>query len=187
MGRKRRSGKYGAGKAKSEGKSSDPFAKASSRGQKPSLLSFEISEEADRAFIDAMESLDPTKIPGKDQASDEELLRAALTSGTRTKGKGSAPDLTLDLHGYTLSEANDVVGSKISEILVSKAGIVTLRVITGKGHHSGSGGSVLAKGVHTYVSSRFRLSIIRIDAAPADVTLGSLPIRGHFDVVLKCL
>lgn len=188
MGRKRRSGKYGAGKAKSGDSSSGshPSQRHSSR-PKPSALSFEISEEADRAFLEAMAGLDPSKIPGKDLQADEDAMRSALASGARGRAKTGSPDITLDLHGYTLSEANDIVGNKISEILVSKAGVVTLRVITGKGHHSGAGGSVLAKGVHSYVEQRFRKSIERIDSAPADVIVGNLPIRGHFDVVLRCL
>ncbi len=186
MGRKRRSGKYGAGKAKSGGSSSGSHS-AAPRQSKAPAISFEIGEESDRAFLEAMEGLDPSRIPEKDQKSDEEALRAALAAGTRAKAKGGAADITIDLHGYTLSEANEIVGNKISEILVSKAGIVTLRVITGKGHHSGAGGSVLAKGVHSYVEQRFRKSIERMDSAPADVIVGNLPIRGHFDVVLRCL
>ena len=186
MGRKRRSGKYGAGKAKSGGSSSGLQA-SSSRAPKASAISFEISAEADQAFLDAMDGLDPSKIPGKEEQSDEDLMRGALSGGARAKAKSNSPDYTVDLHGYTLSEANDIVGNKISEILVSKAGIVTLRIITGKGHHSGAGGSVLAKDVHSYVQARFRKSIERMDSAPADVIVGNLPIRGHFDVVLRCL
>ena len=185
MGRKRRSGKYGAGKASSGGSSSS--AHFAPRQPKAPAISFEISEEADRAFIEAMAGLDPSKIPGKDLQTDEDAMRGALAVGARSRAKSSAPDITLDLHGYTLSEANDIVGNKISEILVSKAGIVTLRVITGNGHHSGPGGSVLAKGVHSYVEQRFRKAIERMDSAPADVIVGNLPIRGHFDVALRCL
>jgi len=186
MGRNRRSGKYGAGKAKTRETPSGARAN-SPRGLKQTAISFEISDEADRAFLEAMEGLDPSKIPGKDLQDEEETFRNAMASGAKGKSRTGAPDLTIDLHGYTLSEANEVVGNKISEILVSKGGFVTLRVITGKGHHSGVGGSVLAKGVHAYVEQRFRKSIERIDSAPADVTLGNLPIRGHFDVVLRCL
>jgi DNA-nicking Smr family endonuclease len=186
MGRKRRSGKYGAGKEKSMGSSFGSHANSPSVS-KAAAISFEISAEADQAFLDAMEGLDPSKIPGKEEPSDADLMRSALSGGTRAKGKGNSPDYTVDLHGYTLSEANDIVGSKISEILVSKGGIVTLRIITGKGHHSGAGGSVLAKDVHAYVQARFRKSIERMDSAPADVIVGNLPIRGHFDVVLRCL
>ena len=114
-------------------------------------------------------------------------MRSALLVSSRAKAKSNSPDYIVDLHGYSLSEANDIVGRKISAILVSKGGIVTLRVITGKGHHSGVGGSVLAKDVHAYVQARFHKSIERMDSAPADVIVGNLPIRGHFDVVLRCL
>lgn len=186
MGRKRRSGKYGAGKAKSGGSPSGAPASAP-RAAKGATISFDIGAEADQAFLDAVAVLDATKIPRKEEAFDEDPRRIAINGGNRAKAKSNSPDHVVDLHGYTLSEANDIVGNKISEILLSKDGLVTLRVITGKGHHSGVGGSVLAKDVHSYVQARFRKSIERIDSAPADVIIGNLPIRGHFDVVLRCL
>jgi DNA-nicking Smr family endonuclease len=172
MGRKRRKGKSGSGKD-NPGVSKVP------------AISFEIGEDADQAFIDAMKELDPSQIPGKDHLKDEDekSRRPAATP----RSKPGQPEFSIDLHGYTLSEAKDVVGSRLSQLIASQGGIIHIRIVTGKGRHSGREGSVLAREVHTYVVQRFQKFIQRIDSAPADVVVGDLPIRGHFDVVLRCL
>lgn len=169
MGRKRQKGKSGSGN--------------DNRGvSKVPSISFDISDEADRTFLEAMNTLDLSQIPAKDLKKDESSHKPAAAP----RSKPGAPTVTVDLHGCTLKEALEVVGNRISQLL-TQGGVIHLRVITGKGRHSGSDGSVLAKEVHKYVLQRFHKSIQRIDSAPSDVMVGDLPIRGHFDVVLRGL
>lgn len=172
MGRKRQKGKSGTG------------------GDNPRLpkvpsVSFDIGEEADQAFLDAMNTLDLSQIPAKDRKKDESpaVRKPAATPRSKTDG----PAISIDLHGYTLREALEVVGNRISQVVARESGTIHIRIVTGKGRHSGSEGSVLAKEVHKYVVQRFQKYIQRIDSAPADVMVGDLPIRGHFDVVLRGL
>lgn len=167
MGRKRQKGK----------------AEKDNRGApKATSVSFEIGADADQAFLDAMNTLDLTQIPAKDTKKDggDEARKPAAP-----RGKSDGPAISIDLHGYTLREALDVVGNRIAQLLARESGTIHVRVVTGKGRHSGSEGSVLAKEVHKYVVQRFQKSIQRIDSAPADVMVGNLPIRGHFDILLR--
>lgn len=92
---------------------------------------------------------------------------------------------TIDLHGLTVREANDELRRFLDRILGQRGGgKVTVRIITGKGIHSRDG-AVLPRECHDFVKQRYADSIVRIDDSPADVLLGGIPIRGHFDVVFK--
>lgn len=91
---------------------------------------------------------------------------------------------TLDLHGLTAEEARDEIRQFIDRLLSQTHGKFTVRIITGKGLHSRDG-AVLPRDSHYFVKQRYSDRIVRIDDSPADVLLGGIPIRGHFDVVLK--
>jgi hypothetical protein len=89
----------------------------------------------------------------------------------------------IDLHGLTVEQALSKLGRLIDEQL-QRAGKFELMVITGKGIRS-SGRPVLAREAWDFVSSRYMSQIERIEDSPAEVLLGGIPIRGHFNVVFK--
>lgn len=150
--------------------------------QKPApkaSVSIETGDAADRAFLEAMQAFDPASVPVKDTPDAAPLVRKRSQSGP------GQPDDVIDLHGFTLKEALDIVQARLAAALARSTGIIHIRIITGKGRHSGEGGSVLAREVHADVRRRFHNHIQRIDEAPAAVMVGDLPVRGHFDVWLR--
>ena len=125
-------------------------------------------------YLDRMPNFDPNEWKSdSDHASDRRK--------TATK---SSQDVQIDLHGLFLDEAIYKVDSKIRELLNSKAHIINLKVITGKGRHSGPEGGVLPKEIHSYVRKKFKKHIVRMEESPADCMINGLPFRGHFTVVL---
>jgi hypothetical protein len=59
-----------------------------------------------------------------------------------------------------------------------------VKIITGKGHHSQRGDSVLAKEIHSFVLQTFRHIILEIEDSPDQVRLAGIPLRGHFHVTI---
>jgi len=92
--------------------------------------------------------------------------------------------VVIDLHGHTVDEAKAEVDREIGRLSLVRGQRVHVRIITGKGRHS-QGEGVLPRAIHDYVSQRFARIIDKIDESPADLVLGELPMRGHFDVWLK--
>ena len=92
--------------------------------------------------------------------------------------------ISIDLHGLTVTEAETEIERKIQTLRRTQKHL-KLRIITGKGLHSAGGQGVLARDIHHFVKQRFGPSIVSIQESPLDVQLGGVPIRGHFDVVLK--
>lgn len=157
-------------------------SKPQGKPEKPSVT-IETGEAADRAFLEAMQDFDPSwEPPGEPDAEDRQAGRRRPAASPSPSGK---PDLVIDLHGYKLREALNIVHSRIGSALATATGIIHIRIITGKGRHSGDGGSVLAREVHADVRARYQRRIQRLDDAPTDVVVGDLPIRGHFDVWLR--
>lgn len=95
--------------------------------------------------------------------------------------KGNDLPLVLDLHGLTLDEAQRSIENNILSL---KRGRHRVRIITGRGHHSPKGQGVLAREIHGFVMTRFSNKIASIDASPHEITLGGMPIKGSFDVVI---
>ena len=126
-----------------------------------------ISEEEFRPSVSKM-----VEIPGNSESKPARKSRAGDTR------------LEVDLHGLTLSEAIQCLDAAIAKALAGAQREVTIKVITGKGLHSGPGGGVLAREIHSYVSARYGLIISRIDASPAEALLGGVPLRGYFVVTL---
>lgn len=91
--------------------------------------------------------------------------------------------IEIDLHGMTVDEAQRAVDAVIARL--PRGQEARLRIITGKGLHSGPEGGVLGRDIHYHVATRYRSAIVRLDESPADVRLGGVPIRGHFDVTLR--
>jgi DNA-nicking Smr family endonuclease len=138
-------------------------------------------EETSRAlFLNAMAELEGKALHDKDaawqKASSERLAG-------RTDKK--AANLSVDLHGLTLEEAKDFVCLRLEALLDEFSGQFTVTIITGKGKHSGPGGSVLAKEIHRFVRQRFDAQITYLEESPSDVIVGQFPLRGHFRVSLK--
>lgn len=106
---------------------------------------------------------------------------------SRKKRNQIDPDLTIDLHGLTISEAENVVEDELDQLIKIPGRKWRIRIVTGKGIHSNraGGNGTLSRAVHDFVQNRYFSQIVSIQDSPADVLLGDLPIRGHFDVVLK--
>jgi DNA-nicking Smr family endonuclease len=104
-----------------------------------------------------------------------------ILSKPRSKKSGMAVR-TVDLHGMSLADAKLHLRNLWLELKAGGKHQIVLRIITGKGLHSGNTGPVLVEEIHDFVVSMFGQSIARIDENPAKVRLSGLPIRGHFDV-----
>lgn len=149
------------------------------KGRPPTIIDPVDEAENERLFLESLENMDPQAIlRDKRRGADEKEPQAKPRPG---RGEGQA-DFTLDLHRLTLAEATARIDGVMRQILAKLAsGPVTLKVITGKGRHS-VGSAVLPREVHAYVKSRFSSLILRIDDSPADLVVGELPLRGHFNV-----
>lgn len=134
---------------------------------------FELENNAEELFLSHLEKeLFPTpSIP------DGESEKAIQRERKITK---KVQHIEIDLHGKRLKEAIEAVDSLISELFQYRGQKFEVLFITGKGRHSDDGNSVLPKAIHTHVQTKYQSHILKIEDAPDDVRLGSLPIRGHF-------
>lgn len=126
------------------------------------------------------EHLDANPPAPKTQSGMERLDKRS-NSG---KPRSSATKHSIDLHGKTLDEAKAALRSLMNQ-LAKSGGEIELRVITGKGRNSGSGGGVLAREIYDFFKRSFSSDIVRIDTDPMDTMIGGLPLRGHFDALLR--
>jgi DNA-nicking Smr family endonuclease len=143
-------------------------------------VDFEDFAEADRIFRESLENLD--SLPPEARSGD------TPPKGKEPGRRHAAPprervrERLVDLHRLTLHQAKARLDAEIGEVLATLSGPVTLKIVTGKGLHSGPGGAVLPREIHRYVRSAYGDFILRIDESPADVALGGVPLRGHFSV-----
>jgi DNA-nicking Smr family endonuclease len=157
------------GRSKKRGKGHGP------RSDPPKGIRFELEEDAEELFRAHLSQFKP------ERKDDEGSLVPERPSGRR-KAK---PDLiTIDLHGYLLDEAQSLVEAELDALLLD-GGLIEVKIITGKGRHSQSGGGILAREIHRFVEQRYRAEIQKIEASPDEVRLQGLPIRGHFHVTLR--
>lgn len=131
-------------------------------------------------FLDAMAQLEGKNLPDKDAAWER---RSAERPQTRPDRRSITP--SIDLHGLTLEQAKDYASLRLDSLLDETSGQFTVTIITGKGKHSGPGGSVLAREIHRFVSQRYDDHIVYIEESPGDLVVGQYPLRGHFKVSLK--
>lgn len=133
---------------------------------------FELEPDSDRIFQDSMRRWD-ADMPDDD---DFEEIRppARVKSGP----------VEIDLHRMTLNEAIWRVDAEIDDAVAS-GHQTTFKIITGKGLHSGPSGGVLAREIHRHIAERYARHIQAIDESPADVTIGGVPLRGHFVVTIR--
>ena len=97
---------------------------------------------------------------------------------------------SIDLHGYTLEEANKQISKFIKNCYVNK--VKKINVITGKGMRSknledpyqSKDLSILKYSVPEYIknNSQLRNKIIKIDFESVDS-----PSKGNFDIILKSI
>lgn len=149
----------------------------------PSLLVGE-SDDDEALFRAAVEQLDPNAV------------RAKLESGVEASSAGAPPSTgsavrEIDLHRCTVEEARRAIDAVFAQLVTPgtslwrQGSLLRLKVITGKGKHSGPAGPVLAREIHRYIAMTYANHIVSIEESPADVVLGGLPLRGHFHVVLR--
>lgn len=138
----------------------------------PPKIKFAIEDNAEQLLQQAVE-----KMPSSIDKSDEKSHPSRSKPTTVKK-------IELDLHGHTLAESQQRIDQLFRRIISNNR--VQVRIITGKGRHSRNKDSnLLARDVHAYVVRKYRSQIMAIDQSPHSVQIGSLPIRGHFDVTLR--
>ena len=143
----------------------------------PPKIKFAIEDNAEQLLQQAIE-----KMPASIDKSDG----SCVSRPKPATDKKSATDkrIELDLHGHTFAESQQRIDQLFRRIINNNS--VQVRIITGKGRHSrNKNNNLLARDVHAYVLRKYQSYIIAIDQSPHRVKIGSLPIRGHFDVTLR--
>ena len=135
-----------------------------------------IEENDSETFADYLNETDWSNIAPK-----KELYKHDV----KNKKSERSEFVTLDLHGYTLTEAIACVDLNIANFTKSNNLSIKFKIITGKGYHSGTNGPVLPSEVHTHILSKWKDYIEVIDASPIDITINNIPTRGHFFVTLN--
>ncbi len=129
-------------------------------------------------FLDAIENISDSTIKSAKKSADE---KPASVAKPKT-------DLSfeIDLHGYTVAQAENFLAKRFAEFSKLYSGEkIKAKIITGKGLHSGPGGSALSTSAHTFVRKLLGAKIISISESPAQLKINNLPIRGHFDLIFK--
>lgn len=135
-------------------------------------VNFELEDDAEDIFRKFIEENEPVAI--------ETDLPAPVPKPR--KGGGS---LSIDLHGMTLEEAKVEIESEMKAIANSGKGQWKIRVITGKGRHSGPAGGVLVREIYHFFTQTYGHLVVKIDTDPSASLVGGVPIRGHFNVTVK--
>ena len=136
-------------------------------------IHFDIESDAEQLFRDFVE-----------QEKFESFEKSEPLS-TRGRKRGSQlVEEELDLHGKTVAEAEIAIDDWIRQNLKTHQRI-KLKVITGKGLHSGPGGGVLVDEIYTYLKTMYREYIEKMGEDPSTLKVGGIPLRGHFDVWFK--
>lgn len=141
----------------------------------------EFGDEEKELFLKHLEE----GVPDKDELMKEGFV--STRSGNKAKARPKKADIqgnvvSIDLHGLTEEQAENKIREQVAGVLRGQR--TKLRIITGRGRHSGPGGPVLAVSIHQYVLARFGAIILDIEASPADTTMDGLTFRGHFHVTI---
>lgn len=140
---------------------------------------FDLEEDAFEIFLRYLEE----DVPPPDQP--EEGTSEKRKKGSKRARKRQMPAISIDLHGYTLAEAIQHLESEIDWLRERHSGLIKLRIITGKGLHSGHKGGVLISEAYDYISKKFTHMIESIDDPPSKMKMGDIPLKGHFDVFIN--
>jgi DNA-nicking Smr family endonuclease len=139
----------------------------------PPRPQFELEPDAEEIFLDYLQN---QFAPGrKDDLTNPRGRSATDKEPTFVK---------VDLHRRSIREALDIIDEMIGSV---RPGRQRFRVITGKGLHSGPAGSRMAQEVHLYIVRKYSSRIVMITDSPAEMMVGNLPWRGHFDVEFRIL
>lgn len=140
----------------------------------PGSVHFELNEEDAALFREYVESEVP-RFQDAEQPDDQPRVHA------RQHKQESMTEI--DLHGLTVVEAKRLVDETVRRLM--RRHRFALRIITGKGLHSGPEGAVLPSEIYSHIQDRYGQYIEKIDESPNDVKLHSVPVRGHFCVWLR--
>jgi DNA-nicking Smr family endonuclease len=149
--------------------------KRKSPGKLPphSNVKFELEENAEELFLEALDHIDPGQ--KREDRQKSTAPRKGQRRPTRTK---------IDLHGMTLDEAKKALDVFVGDLIA--LGVTSqITVITGKGLHSNDSGGVLIKDIPRYVKEKYGNFISWMEESPDDLRIGQVPIRGHFKFRLK--
>ena len=140
---------------------------------------FEMEDDADEIFRRHVDSIVCVQGKEPEKVSNVALPPKRSRRGLREESR------QLDLHGLTRDQAIQLCQSKIEGWLAVSRHVLKVKVITGKGRHSGPGGSILSRDIHDFVCRYFKRNLLTVESSPSDNLLNGLPIRGHFHVRLR--
>lgn len=139
-------------------------------------ISFRIETNARQMLQDAIDTM-PTQIDKEEEDTSETGIK-------KPAPRAKTAVHQIDLHGLTLRESQQQIDTLLRRV-ISKTANVRVKIITGKGRHRQQGEHLLARDVHSWLQHKYRAQIVEIESSPHDVRLGDLPLRGHFEVVLR--
>ena len=163
------------------------------RVPKQAAVIFEDFSEADRVFQeslnDAFAAVAPRDLQAK--AVNSPGVASGRSKGERAQKRQREDTPVIDLHGLTLQQATEYLDDRLRRLLgestpaKSPQHVITVKIVTGKGLHSGPSGGVLAKEIHRHVAAVYGKHIVTIEDSPGDTMIRGLPLRGHFNVRLR--
>jgi DNA-nicking Smr family endonuclease len=141
----------------------------------PRRIRFELEEDAEELFLRHLEQFKPDKPDAEEPKEPEKKV---------SKTHKAQQVHEIDLHGLSLEDAQHRVRA-VLDGLREMAGMHRVKIITGKGHHSQRGDSILAREIHSFVLLTWRRVIMEIEDSPDQVRLAGVPLRGHFHVTIR--
>jgi len=152
-----------------------------------SAITFEDFAEADRVFQESLRGsmYNPGPPDSAIKVSADPTFPAGPKKGERAEKRRRVDQPVIDLHGLTLLQAKEYLDDRLMRLLGAGPEVLSVKIVTGKGLHSGPGGGVLAREIHRHVAAVYGNLIVSIEDSPADTVLRGLPLRGHFNLRLR--
>lgn len=138
----------------------------------------QLEEDSKQIFEEHLDQTDWKKIAHKIKKQDNKSYRKKTIKIKELKR-------TIDLHGHTVGEARRNIDSVIDQMIASEINVLSLKIITGKGLHSGERGAVLAKEIPLHIQTKWAKRILSIEESPAELIINEKLIRGDFTVTLN--
>jgi len=150
-------------------------------------ISFEDFAEADRVFQESLSGLlyNPAPSDPSPQTGAGPTFPVSPKKGQRAEKRRRVDHPVIDLHGLTLQQAKEYLDDRISRLLGAGSDVLSVKIVTGKGLHSGPGGGVLAREIHRHVAAVYGHLIVSIEDSPGDTVIRGLPLRGHFNLRIR--
>ena len=160
---------------------------------KQAAVIFEDFSEADRVFQESLNDSFAAAAPHdlRAKACSSPCFANGPKKGERAQKRQREDTPVIDLHGLTLQQATEYLDDRLRRLLgestavKSPQHVITVKIVTGKGLHSGPSGGVLAKEIHRHVAAVYGKHIVTIEDSPGDTMIRGLPLRGHFNVRLR--